>query len=244
MVGARGASVVISQRPHSPGLTPASPGGQNIPMKAPTLLRPDFSLEHACGAGAIVCGVDEVGRGPLAGPVTAAAVILPPGGLPDSLTGRIHDSKKLTIRARQELAPLIHEHALAVCIAEASVAEIDAINILQAALLAMRRAVEGLGIPPTHALVDGNKAPTLPCPVQTVVKGDARSLSIAAASIVAKVDRDRVMMGLHAQFPNFGWDRNAGYPTAAHAAALKRWGPTPHHRTSFSPVAEELALRR
>ncbi|HYG86042.1 MAG TPA: ribonuclease HII [Azospirillum sp.] len=212
-------------------------------MKAP-LLRPDLGLELACGPGAIVCGIDEVGRGPLAGPVTAAAVVLPPGGLPEAIAGRIHDSKKLTVRAREELAPLIREHALAVCVAEASVAEIDEINILHAALLAMRRAVEGLGVVPTHALVDGNKAPKLPCAVQTVVKGDARSLSIAAASIVAKVERDRVMMELHAQFPDFGWDRNAGYPTAVHLAALKRLGPTPHHRTSFSPVSEELALRR
>lgn len=212
-------------------------------MKA-IILRPDLHLELACGPSAIVCGVDEVGRGPLAGPVMAAAVVLPANGLPASIAGRIHDSKKLTARVREELAPLIQEHALAVCVAEASVAEIDAINILQAALLAMRRAVEGLSVTPTHALVDGNKAPKLACTVQTVVKGDSISLSIAAASIVAKVARDRIMLDLHAQFPDFGWDGNAGYPTAAHLAALKRLGPTPHHRTTFGPVSEELALRR
>ena len=213
------------------------------PMKAP-ILRPDLHLELACGAQAIVCGVDEVGRGPLAGPVMAAAVVLPANGLPDAIASRIHDSKKLTARVREELAPLIRAHALAVCVAEASVAEIDDINILHAALLAMRRAVEGLGMAPTHALVDGNKAPKLACTVRTVVKGDSTSLSIAAASIVAKVERDRIMLDLHAQFPDFGWDRNAGYPTAVHLAALKRLGPTPHHRTTFGPVSEELALRR
>ncbi len=212
-------------------------------MKAATL-RPDLTLETACGAQAIVCGVDEVGRGPLAGPVMAAAVVLPPGGLPEAVARRIHDSKKLTVRAREELAPLIREHALAVCVAEATVAEIDEINILHAALLAMRRAVEGLSVAPTHALVDGNKAPKLACAVQTVVKGDSTSLSIAAASIVAKVERDRVMLDLHAQFPDFGWDRNAGYPTPIHLDALKRLGPTPHHRTKFGPVSELIALRR
>ncbi|WP_431858414.1 ribonuclease HII [Azospirillum sp.] len=206
--------------------------------------RPDLSLELEYGPDAVVCGVDEVGRGPLAGPVMAAAVVLPPGGLPEAIAGRIHDSKKLTASKREELAPLIREHALAVCVAEASVAEIDDINILQAALLAMRRAVEGLGITPTHALVDGNKAPALACAVRTVVKGDSRSLSIAAASIVAKVERDRVMMELHAQFPDFAWDRNAGYPSPAHLAALKRLGATPHHRTKFGPVSQVLALRR
>lgn len=211
--------------------------------KAPAL-RPTLDLERACGAGAIVCGVDEVGRGPLAGPVMAAAVVLPPEGLPEAIASRIHDSKKLTLRAREELAPLIHQHALAVCVAEASVAEIDDINILQAALLAMRRAVEGLSVTPTNALVDGNKAPKLACAVQTVVKGDSTSLSIAAASIVAKVARDRIMIDLHAQFPDFGWDRNAGYPSPEHIAALKRLGATPHHRTSFGPVSQVLALTR
>lgn len=205
---------------------------------------PDLSLELEAGPGAVVCGVDEVGRGPLAGPVMAAAVVLPPDGLPPEIAARIHDSKALTPRAREELVPLIEAHALAYCVAEASVREIDAINILKATMLAMRRAVDGLAVAPTLALVDGNRAPDLPCAVRTVVKGDGRSLSIAAASIIAKVARDRVMVDLHALHPDFGWDRNAGYPTAEHRAALKRLGATPHHRTSFGPVREELRIRR
>ncbi|HYH21970.1 MAG TPA: ribonuclease HII [Azospirillum sp.] len=205
---------------------------------------PDLSLELEAGPGAVVCGVDEVGRGPLAGPVMAAAVVLPPAGLPPEIAARIHDSKALTAGAREALVPLIEAHALAYCVAEASVQEIDDINILKATMLAMRRAVDGLGVTPTLALVDGNRAPDLACAVRTVVKGDGRSLSIAAASIIAKVARDRVMAELHALHPDFGWDRNAGYPTAEHRAALKHLGPTPHHRTSFGPVREELRLRR
>ncbi|MGQ9367204.1 ribonuclease HII [Azospirillum sp. A39] len=203
--------------------------------------RPDLSLERAAGPGAIVCGIDEVGRGPLAGPVTAAAVVLPPDGLPEPLAARIHDSKQVTPAMREELAPAILEHALAVCVASASVAEIDELNILHAAMLAMRRACDGLGVAPTLALVDGNRAPTLPCPARAVVKGDATCLSIAAASIVAKVERDRVMRELAAAFPGYGWERNAGYPTADHRAALLRLGPTPHHRRSFGPVKALLA---
>ncbi|HEY0835522.1 MAG TPA: ribonuclease HII [Azospirillum sp.] len=206
--------------------------------------RPDLGLELEAGPGAIVCGVDEVGRGPLAGPVMAAAVVLPPGGLPPEIASRIHDSKALSARAREELAPLIAAHALAWCVAEATVEEIDAINILKATMLAMRRAVDGLAVVPTLALVDGNRAPDLACAVRTVVKGDGKSLSIAAASIIAKVARDRVMVDLHALHPDFGWDRNAGYPTAEHLAALKRLGATPHHRTSFGPVSQELDIRR
>mgnify|MGYP000870749959 CR=1 FL=1 len=205
----------------------------------------DLSLEIACGPGAIVCGIDEVGRGPLAGPVTAAAVVLPPTGLPADLAAAIRDSKALSEAARDRLAPEIRRHALGFAIAEASVAEIDDLNILRATLLAMRRAVDGLaalGVVPTHALVDGKILPDLPCPGTAVVKGDSRSLSIAAASIIAKVARDSVMRELHAQFPGYGWDRNAGYPTAQHRDALKRLGATPHHRTSFSPVREVLGL--
>jgi len=217
-----------------------------IKTRRPRAVRtgPDLSLEREAGPGAVVCGVDEVGRGPLAGPVMAAAVVLPPDGLPPAIAARIHDSKALTARAREELVPEIEAHALAFCVAEASVQEIDAINILKATMLAMRRAVDGLAVAPTLALVDGNRAPDLPCAVRTVVKGDAKSLSIAAASIIAKVARDRVMVDLHALHPDFGWDRNAGYPTAEHLAALKRLGPTAHHRTSFGPVREELRLRR
>lgn len=204
----------------------------------------DLSLEAACGPGAVVCGIDEVGRGPLAGPVTAAAVVLHTD-LPDGLALAIRDSKALSEAARDRLAPEIRRHALAYAIAEASVQEIDDLNILRATLVAMRRAFDGLalaGVVPTHALVDGKILPDLPCPGTAVVKGDSRSLSIAAASIIAKVDRDSVMRELHDQFPGYGWDRNAGYPTAQHRDALKRLGATPHHRTSFSPVREALGL--
>lgn len=202
--------------------------------------RPDFALEDAAGPLAVVCGVDEVGRGPIAGPVTAAAAILP-RALPAELADAINDSKKLTEAKREALVPLIEHHAVAWAIAEASVAEIDQINILQAALLAMTRAVEKLSVAPTLALIDGNRAPkALPCPAQTVVKGDARSLSIAAASILAKVARDRLMTALDREFPGYGWAGNAGYPTPAHLEALRRLGPTPWHRRSFAPVAALL----
>lgn len=203
--------------------------------------RPDFSFEDAAGPGALTCGVDEVGRGPIAGPVLAAAVILP-RDLPADLAERIDDSKKLSAAAREALAPRIRAIAVAWAVAEASVAEIDQINILQAALLAMTRAVEKLSVVPTHALIDGNRAPkTLPCPAQTVVKGDSRSLSIAAAAILAKTERDRIMTELDGGFPGYGWARNAGYPTAEHLTALRSLGPTPWHRRSFGPVAALLA---
>lgn len=198
---------------------------------------PDFSIEDEFGEGALVCGVDEVGRGPISGPVMAAAVILP-RPLPAELAGVINDSKKLSLKKREALAPLIERHAIAWAVAEASVAEIDEINILQAALLAMTRAVTALGVAPTAALVDGDKLPkALPCPARAVVKGDSRSLSIGAASILAKVARDRLMTELDRQHPGYGWARNAGYPTAEHLAALTGLGVTPHHRRSFAPVA-------
>ena len=206
---------------------------------------PDLSRELALGsaAGRLICGVDEVGRGPLAGPVVAAAVILPPGGLPADLAARINDSKALSAKAREALDPGIRAHALAFAIGVASVEEIDAINILQASLLAMERAVAGLGRVPDHALIDGNKVPKrLACPATAVVKGDALSLSIAAASIIAKVFRDKEMARLADLFPQYGWARNAGYGTAEHLAALRRFGATPHHRTSFSPVREVLSI--
>lgn len=209
--------------------------------KATARPRPDFSFETAAGPLAVVCGVDEVGRGPIAGPVLAAAAILP-RDLPAALAARIDDSKKLTAATRDALAPQIREVAVAWAVAEASVAEIDDINILQAALLAMTRAVEKLRVAPTYALIDGNRAPkALPCPAQTVVKGDSRSLSIAAAAILAKTERDRIMVELDAEFPGYGWARNAGYPTPEHLAALRRLGPTPWHRRSFAPVAALLA---
>lgn len=195
---------------------------------------PDFSFEDAArDRGHLrIAGVDEVGRGPLAGPVVAAAVVLDPARLPAGL----NDSKKLTLDRREALFSQIMDSA-DVSIAQASVAEIDRHNILRASHLAMLRAIAGLATPPDHALIDGNMVPrglTLSC--ETIVKGDARSLSIAAASIVAKVWRDRHMVDLAQQFPGYGWDANAGYPTPAHKSALVSLGVTPHHRRSFKPV--------
>lgn len=193
---------------------------------------PDFSLEAAaCAAGArVVAGVDEAGRGCLAGPVVAAAVVL----APDAHLPGLDDSKKLTPAARAALLPQIRAHALAVGVGVCSPAEIDRLNVLRAALEAMRRAAHDLALPPDVLLVDGNHAiPDAPCAQQTVVRGDARSLSIAAASVVAKETRDRFMEALHAEYPVYGWDAHKGYPTAAHYAALAVHGPSPHHRRSF-----------
>jgi ribonuclease HII len=177
-----------------------------------------------------------VGRGPLAGPVFAAAVVLRAGQIPDGLA----DSKVLTAARRQTLARLIHAQC-EVCVAEASVDEIDSLNILRASHLAMARALAGLPMPPDYALIDGNLIPRdLPCAAQAIIKGDSRSLSIAAASIVAKVARDKRMVDLAQQFPGYGWDRNAGYPTAEHRAALLNLGVTAHHRRSFAPVHKIL----
>ncbi|MEX0300408.1 MAG: ribonuclease HII [Kordiimonas sp.] len=184
-----------------------------------------------------VCGVDEVGRGPLAGPVVAAAVILNPDNIPVGL----NDSKKLTEKKREHLYDLINKVALSVSVAEASVEEIDDINILQASLLAMRRAVVGLDKTAVSALVDGNKDPGLNVPTRTLIKGDGRSLSIAAASIVAKVFRDRLMKKLSEQHPEYGWDKNAGYGVPKHMAALKIVGATRHHRRSFAPIRDILS---
>ena len=196
---------------------------------------PDLSFEDA--AGGIVCGVDEAGRGPWAGPVVAGAVILDRAALgPGDLLG-LDDSKKLPKGRRQALfAELTARHTTGVGIA--SVAEVDALNILQAALLAMARAVGSLGRMPGLALVDGNRAPALAIPVQCVIGGDGKSLSIAAASVVAKVTRDRIMAGLALRHAGYGWERNAGYGTAEHKAALWERGPTPEHRYSFRPVRD------
>jgi len=179
-----------------------------------------------------VAGVDEAGRGPLAGPVTAAALVLDPDRIPPGL----NDSKKLTAARRVALAAILRD-TCDHCIVHVSPAEIDALNILQASMLAMTRAVAGLRLPPDHVLVDGNRVPTaLADRAEAVVKGDARSFSIAAASILAKVARDAMMTDLARAHPGYGWDRNAGYPTAEHRAALKTCGVTPHHRRSFAPV--------
>lgn len=185
---------------------------------------------------ALIAGVDEAGRGPLAGPVTAAAVILDPARpIPD-----LADSKRLTPSQREALDQEIRERALAFAVAWATVEEIDRINILQASLLAMQRAVENLGVTPQHALVDGNRRPRLACPVETVVKGDATVPVISAASILAKVARDREMRILDGKFPGYDFARHKGYPTRAHLAALHELGPCALHRRSFRPVRELL----
>ncbi len=180
----------------------------------------------------LVAGVDEAGRGPLAGPVVAAAVILNRAKIPKGL----NDSKQLSAERRDELFSHIMFSALAVGVGEAGVDEIDLINIRQATHMAMARAVRALQFQPAFALVDGNDAPALPCPCDTIVEGDAKSVSIAAASIVAKVTRDRMMAALHGEHPQYGWLRNKGYGTPEHLSALARLGPTPHHRRSFAPV--------
>ena len=184
-----------------------------------------------------MAGIDEAGRGPWAGPVVAAAVVFGVGGPPPQLRAAITDSKLLPADRRAALQPAIMACTDA-AVGIASVAEIDSMNILQATLLAMRRAVARLAQPPSLALVDGNRAPQLSCPVRTVVGGDRTSLSIAAASIVAKVTRDRLMTGLAADYPGYGWERNAGYGTAEHQAGLARLGPTAQHRRSFRPIRE------
>ncbi|WP_305075144.1 ribonuclease HII [Propionivibrio sp.] len=186
----------------------------------------------------LVCGVDEAGRGPLAGPVVAAAVILDPQ---QPIAG-LNDSKKLSAKRREALAMEIRERALAWAVAEASVDEIDRINILQASFLAMRRAVEGLRLRPEKALIDGNRCPALDCPAEAIVGGDGKVASIAAASILAKTVRDAGMLELHAEFPMYGFDRHMGYPTAFHLQALREHGPSRVHRRSYAPVAQLTLL--
>jgi len=202
---------------------------------------PDYALETA--AGGVVCGIDEAGRGPLAGPVVAAAVILDLSRLDRDAIAAIDDSKRLSRAMRERLYPALLATAR-IGVGAASASEIDRINVLAATLRAMERAVARLGARPDLALVDGNVAPALPCPVRTVVGGDGRSLSIAAASIVAKVTRDALMERLARRYPGFGWDRNAGYGTAEHTDALARFGATPHHRHSFAPVLNILSPAR
>ncbi len=194
---------------------------------------PDYSYEahYLAVNNGLIAGVDEVGRGPLAGPVMAAAVILNRECIPDGL----NDSKKLTMRSREKLFDRLQECAV-IGIGEASVDEIDRLNIRRATHLAMQRAVAALNEKPGFAIVDGNDAPALCCPCDTIVKGDGRSVSIAAASIIAKVTRDRMMMRLHEEFPGYGWQTNMGYGTKAHIEGLNKLGITPRHRKSFAPV--------
>jgi len=200
---------------------------------------PDFKLERA--AGGRVAGVDEVGRGPLSGPVLAAAVVFP-RGVPRKLAILLDDSKKLTAAQRLEAFAALRASSAEIAIAAASVAEIERLNILHAAMLAMCRAVARLPTAPDLALVDGNVAPALSCPVRCVVGGDGVSLSIAAASIVAKVVRDRLMERLGRRYPGYFWHTNAGYGTQAHQEALRTLGPTRHHRAGFAPVAQRLLI--
>jgi ribonuclease HII len=212
---------------------------------------PDFSFEERCSG--LVAGIDEAGRGPLAGPVVAAAVILGEHkrarrALRHLLAG-LDDSKRLPRERREELARLLERAAAAGLVryglAAASVAEIDRLNILAATHLAMARALAALGLRPAVALVDGDRAPALPCRVETIIGGDGLSLSIAAASVLAKVTRDQLMRRLALRHPGFGWEHNMGYGTEEHREALWRLGPTCHHRRSFAPVSAcqgELSL--
>lgn len=211
-----------------------------LPLAEPDL-RPDFSLEDALVADghALIAGLDEAGRGPLAGPVVAAAVILDRTCMPAEIAGAINDSKKLTAGQRESLFAALPAFA-AIGVGQADVAEIDRDNILRASLNAMCRALDALPRLPSIALVDGNQPPDLACPHRCIIRGDARSLSIAAASIVAKVVRDRIMAKLAVVHPGYGWEHNAGYATPEHRAALLRLGPCPEHRRSFAPVYQML----
>jgi ribonuclease HII len=199
------------------------------------------NLAFETEAGGLVCGIDEAGRGPLAGPVVAAAVVLDLDHMPRALRRAVDDSKALSAEAREEQFAALRRCAI-IGIGAASVAEIDRINILRASLLAMVRAVAALGFRPDLALVDGNVPPPLACPVRTVVDGDAKSLSVAAASIAAKVTRDLAMHALARRYPGYGWESNVGYGTAQHCRALADLGATRHHRRSFAPVRLALGI--
>ena len=187
-------------------------------------------------AGEVICGVDEAGRGPLAGPVFAAAVILDPA---KPIAG-LRDSKKLSPARRDELALIIQRDALAWSIAQCSAAEIDALNILKATMLAMRRAIEGLSVAPTLALIDGNRCPVTTIRTEAIVKGDDKVIEISAASILAKTARDALLLEMHARYPQYAFDQHKGYPTALHLARLREHGVTPEHRRSYAPVRELL----
>jgi len=207
-------------------------------MPSRNFLPEQAAFDWNAEAAVLVAGVDEAGRGPLAGPVVAAAVILDPAR---PIAG-LADSKQLTAQRRESLFALIQQRALACCVAEASREEIDHLNILQATMLAMRRAVEGLAVQPERVLVDGNRLPQLAIAAEAIVKGDAKVAAISAASILAKVTRDHWCLELHALYPHYGFDRHKGYGTAEHLAALGEWGPCPEHRRSFAPVARAAAL--
>lgn len=205
-----------------------------LPVRA---LRPDFFYEDLHDGP--VCGLDEVGRGPLAGPVVAACVHIPYALRNLEFVPDIRDSKTLSKQKLEYLYACITQNFIW-SVAEVGPREIDAINILQASLKAMAMAMQQSGQTYAHALVDGNRLPNLPCPPTAIVKGDSHSVSIAAASIIAKVTRDRLMGALHLEFPVYGWDRNVGYPTHEHLESIARYGITPHHRRSFGPVRTYL----
>ncbi len=188
----------------------------------------------------IICGVDEAGRGPLAGPVFAAAVILDPAR---PIAG-LRDSKKLTAARREALALQIRSEALAWSIAECSAKEIDELNILQATMLAMRRAIEGLAVTPTLALIDGNRCPVCVVRTEAIVKGDDKVIEISAASILAKTARDAVLIQMHAAYPEYAFDRHKGYPTALHLERLRLHGVTPEHRRSYAPVRALISVEK
>lgn len=223
----------MSDRTRKGPRTPRAAAAANKSRRSAKVEKPTLGLEQAAWRDGrrVVAGVDEAGRGPLAGPVVAAAVVLDPASIPDGIT----DSKKLTPDARERLFEAILASA-DVGIALSDPEQIDRDNILAATLDAMRRAVGELTASPGLVLVDGNRAPDLPCACQTVVKGDLKSLSVAAASIVAKVSRDRMMTRLDALYPGYGFARHKGYGTAEHLVALERLGPSPQHRRSFRPV--------
>ncbi len=203
---------------------------------------PDFALEQEFQRKGFsqIAGIDEAGRGPWAGSVVAAAVILNPGNLPDSLVQGLDDSKKLSAPKREALFDTIFESA-DVGVGQASVEEIDHINILQATFLAMSRAFDALSNTPDFALIDGNKVPPLGCRAEAIVKGDGRSFSIAAASIIAKVTRDRLMTELSKIHPGYMWEKNMGYGTKTHKEGLERLGVTEHHRKSYKPIIKILS---
>ena len=214
---------------------------------------PDFALEQSVWEHAIdllmppcaglIAGVDEAGRGPWAGPVVAAAVIFPDLKISKYLQDNLNDSKKLSASKRRTLFAKLHESGAFIGVGQASVQEIDSLNILQATFLAMKRAISDLPRAPVYALVDGNREPELPCPVKSVVKGDSLSLSIAAASVIAKVTRDNIMADLAKEFPFYGWETNAGYGTAAHEKGLRDYGICVHHRKSFEPIKKIIENR-
>ncbi|MDY6407711.1 MAG: ribonuclease HII [Pseudomonadota bacterium] len=200
---------------------------------------PDFTYEKEVATQGLIFGFDEAGRGPWCGPVVAACVCWPNFKIPSDLALAINDSKKLSAKKREQLFPLIMESGAIIGVGQASASEIDKINILQASFLAMHRAMEVVicqGSKPAYALIDGNKLPNWNIPMRAIIGGDSRSLSIAAASIVAKVTRDHIMTDLAKDYPQYGWEKNAGYGTKDHQQALAQYGITPYHRRSYAPI--------